>query len=136
MSRKISDSDECIDKKDGYNGVLISPDEMGFLSKETFPISYIKYIKKEDWYIALAKEFPEVKNTKKGEKAKSLEYLQLKAIDAVKFCNTNFPQSKMNGSQNQWIVKPGGLSRGRNIQIFNNFHGILAYTDMAPINGT
>jgi hypothetical protein len=31
---------------------------------------------------------------------------------------------------NQWIVKPGGLSRGRKIKIFSNFHEILQYTDM------
>ena len=28
-----------------------------------------------------------------------------------------------------WIAKPGGLSRGRNIKIFNNFNEILAYTN-------
>ena len=29
-----------------------------------------------------------------------------------------------------WIVKPGGLSRGRNIQVFDNLAKILQYTDI------
>ncbi len=35
-----------------------------------------------------------------------------------------YPQSSINGNGNLWIVKPGGLSRGRNIKIFNNYADI------------
>lgn len=36
----------------------------------------------------------------------------------------------MNVRENLWIVKPGGLSRGRDIQIFNNFTKIISYCGM------
>ena len=29
-----------------------------------------------------------------------------------------------------WIVKPGSLSRGRDIQVFNNLAKILEYTEI------
>ena len=31
---------------------------------------------------------------------------------------------------NLWIVKPGGLSRGRNIRIFRDYHKILEYAEV------
>lgn len=65
VNKKIAEADELIDYKDGYSGVSISPDEQGFLSKDAYPLSYIKYIKKEEWYISIAKEFPEVSKYKK-----------------------------------------------------------------------
>jgi hypothetical protein len=36
----------------------------------------------------------------------------------------------MNGRRNLWIVKPGGMSRGRNIMVFNKLNRILEYTDI------
>ena len=41
-------------------------------------------------------------------------------------------QSKINDEQNLWIAKPGGLSRGRNIKLFNNFQEILNYCNAVP----
>ena len=38
-----------------------------------------------------------------------------------------FPQSLVNGKQNLWIVKPGGLSRGRSIKIFRSLAEIKLY---------
>jgi tubulin monoglycylase TTLL3/8 len=36
----------------------------------------------------------------------------------------------MNGTQNLWIIKPGGLSRGRNIKIFDNYPAICQYVNI------
>ena len=35
-----------------------------------------------------------------------------------------YPQTRMNGKKNIWIVKPAGLSRGRGIELFSSFHEI------------
>ena len=40
------------------------------------------------------------------------------------------PQTKLNGTRNMWIVKPGGLSRGRDIQVFTKLGKILSYTEI------
>ena len=40
------------------------------------------------------------------------------------------PQTDLNGFSNLWIVKPGGLSRGRNIRLFKDFSQILAYAEV------
>ena len=41
-----------------------------------------------------------------------------------------YPQTDLNGYDNLWIVKPGGLSRGRKIRIFKEFQKILAYAEV------
>ena len=43
---------------------------------------------------------------------------------------SKFPQTEMNGLSNLWIVKPGGLSRGRKIRIFRDFQKILEYAEV------
>ena len=40
-----------------------------------------------------------------------------------------FPQTKMNGKENIWIVKPSGLSRGRGIQLFNSYAEIMHHVN-------
>lgn len=40
------------------------------------------------------------------------------------------PQTNLNGHMNSWIVKPGGLSRGRNIKIFDVFSDITNYAEI------
>lgn len=45
-----------------------------------------------------------------------------------------FPQFKINGDKNIWIVKPAGLSRGRGIQVFSNLSDISAYTGVKKTN--
>lgn len=41
-----------------------------------------------------------------------------------------YPQTNLNGNQNLWIVKPGGLSRGRKIKLFDNYIEICQYTEI------
>ena len=41
-----------------------------------------------------------------------------------------FPQTGMNGPNNLWIVKPGGLSRGRKIRLFNDLQQIIDYAEV------
>lgn len=41
-----------------------------------------------------------------------------------------YPQTALNGDMNQWIVKPGGLSRGRKIQIFDSYQQICNYAEL------
>jgi len=43
-------------------------------------------------------------------------------------CHKKFPQFKINGDKNIWIIKPAGLSRGRGIQVFSNLDDITDYT--------
>ena len=38
----------------------------------------------------------------------------------------------MTGVCNLWIVKPGGLSRGRGIRLFKDFSKILEYAEVDP----
>ena len=42
-----------------------------------------------------------------------------------------FPQFKLNGSKNLWIVKPGQRSRGRGIEVKNNYDEIVNYMKVA-----
>lgn len=41
----------------------------------------------------------------------------------------------MNGTSNLWIVKPGGLSRGRKIRLFKDFYKILEYAEVDSAAG-
>jgi tubulin monoglycylase TTLL3/8 len=43
------------------------------------------------------------------------------AIQILEELKSTFPQTEMNGSNNIWIVKPAGLSRGRGIKIFGSW---------------
>ena len=58
--------------------------------------------------------------------SKPLEFAQRPKIekDAIQILDqlkSTFPQTEMNGSNNIWIVKPAGLSRGRGIKIFGSW---------------
>ena len=41
--------------------------------------------------------------------------------------DTQLPQSNINGSENLWIVKPAGLSRGRDIKLVKKYVEILSH---------
>ena len=45
-----------------------------------------------------------------------------------------YPQTNLNGVANLWIVKPGGLSRGRKIKLFDNYAEICHYAEIPYVN--
>ena len=66
LKRRAQDADEVIESgKDSYKTFILSNEEISFLSKESYPESYIKYIKNEDWYAQTLKNLPEIKAIKK-----------------------------------------------------------------------
>lgn len=46
--------------------------------------------------------------------------IEIDAYNTLQELKENFPQTEMNGSNNVWIVKPAGLSRGRGIKLFGS----------------
>lgn len=70
---KIDDAIES--GKDHFKTFMLSDEELSFLAKDSYPLSYIKYIKNEDWYEKSLKQLPELKVLKKQKKSeKSGEY--------------------------------------------------------------
>ena len=51
----------------------------------------------------------------------------MKVEKILKKLEFKFAQFKLNGDRNLWIVKPGWRSRGRGIQIFNNYDDIMKF---------
>jgi tubulin monoglycylase TTLL3/8 len=47
--------------------------------------------------------------------------IEIEAHNVLNALTQKFPQTSINGSNNIWIVKPAGLSRGRGIKLFSNF---------------
>ena len=54
------------------------------------------------------------------EKEEERPEIEAKIIGLIGRLKEKFPQTDMNGSDNIWIVKPAGLSRGRGIKLFNS----------------
>ena len=50
-----------------------------------------------------------------------------KVQQVLKKMDESCPQYKLNGSNNLWIVKPGQSSRGRGIEVYNNYEDIVKY---------
>ena len=54
VMRSIVDKDDIIDNtKEGFKGICITNEEINFLSKDTYPPSFVKYVQKEDWFKAV-----------------------------------------------------------------------------------
>jgi hypothetical protein len=51
--------------KDTFKTFMLTNEELSFLAKDSYPLSYIKYIKNEDWYALSLKQLPELKILKK-----------------------------------------------------------------------
>eukprot|EP00347_Sterkiella_histriomuscorum_P014173 403361882 len=139
IKRKLQDLDQLIDQKgEIYNGFNVSNEECNFLSKIEYPKAYIDYVKKEDWYIRISREFSQfqihkqTKNKKQSQQDPNevISQLYQQCKNIIRQLRHHNPQTNLNGSQNIWIVKPGGLSRGRNIKIFDQFSEITQYTEI------
>lgn len=116
------------------NGLEFHMKEHTFIFRGSYPPSYLKFIKKEDWYLAMKKEVKQYFVKEKGldskeERRRSLwANVYTFAKDLIeRRLPEYFPQTAMNGHRNLWIVKPGGLSRGRQIKIFDNYADICKY---------
>lgn len=50
--------------------------------------------------------------------------------NVLELMEEKFPQFKLNGTRNMWIVKPGGRSRGRGIEVHTNYENIVAHVKL------
>lgn len=51
VKRKSTKIDDVIENcKDTYKTFMLTNEELSFLDKDSYPQSYLKYIKNEDWY--------------------------------------------------------------------------------------
>ena len=94
--------DEVIESgKDTFKTFLLTNEELAFLAKDTYPLSYIKYIKNEDWYALTLKQLPELKAIKKQKNSDKLNTYQIiKDISAniLKVIDSTQIQTKINGT--------------------------------------
>ena len=81
-------------------------------------------IKNLSWYRIIDKMFDRI----------SIDVVISMVEDQIKKMEEALPQSKLNGSENLWIVKPGYQSRGRGIKIFNNIDDIMFHLKRARCN--
>lgn len=123
-------------KDAAVNSLSISKDEQAAITHASYPDSYVKFLLKEDWYIKMfnnvAVHFKKDKTLKsKTEKQQSLwRNIYNFCRQLVQDLQTYYPQTNMNGSNNLWIVKPGGLSRGRKIKLFDSYVEICKYAEL------
>lgn len=91
---------------------------------------------KEDWYIKMfnnvAQHFKKDKSLKSKTEKHQSQWRNIynfckELVQDLKAC---YPQTNLNGSNNLWIVKPGGLSRGRKIKLFDNYVDICKYAEL------
>lgn len=79
-------------------------------------------------------KFPQFKKNKeldtKASHMQMCEEIAERCLELLSQLKEKYPQTEMNGTDNLWIVKPGGLSRGRKIRIFKDFHKILEYAEV------
>jgi len=135
---KTKKIDEVLEsKKDTVaHSFFITAQEQACIMRTGCPEAYVKFLQKEDWFNQLrnnvAHHFIKDKSLKsKAERAHSLwKNIYLMCKNLIEELQQLFPQTNINGMHNQWIVKPGGLSRGRNIRIFDCYAEICKYTDV------
>jgi hypothetical protein len=52
-------------KKNLYTGISLQNSEYQFLLKSQFPKSYLDFVKKEEWYLKIARGMPELRVSSK-----------------------------------------------------------------------
>ena len=100
-------------------------------SPKNISAAYLKFIQKEDWYGKALQKLPQFKkhtqlpsNMQEEVLCDSIAMLCSNLLNELRLIH---PQTSLNGTRNLWIVKPGGLSRGRNIRLFRDYNQILEY---------
>ena len=134
IMRKLTSKnvDKILDqsKKEGercYKGIHLTQSEHAFVLRGDYPDSYIKFIQREEWYeklsSAMSKHFFKDKSLKAKQERKYSYWKNAHQFikNLMQEYSEAFVQCHMNGDKNLWIVKPGGLSRGRKIKIFDNY---------------
>jgi hypothetical protein len=120
IERKLSAKlvDDCLEQKGdkaNFQGISIAQHEHCFILRNAYADTYLKFVQREDWYIQMSNTlnkrlWPDKSSKKQGSFATDVFEYSKKLIKEL---HKYFPQTNLNGTSNQWIVKPGGLSRGR-----------------------
>lgn len=120
----------------------LSQAEHTFILRGSYPASYLNFIKKEDWFLSMKKAMVKHGLHKDKSLRTKIERKESFRDNAYSFARRlierelplYYTQTEMNGCDNLWIVKPGGLSRGRNIKIFNNYAEICSYAEIPQMH--
>ena len=59
-------------------------------------------------------------NNSEDEIEDAMPAIEVEICDVLRDLANKYPQTKINGQDNIWIVKPASLSRGRGIKLFNS----------------
>ena len=59
-------------------------------------------------------------NNSEDEIEDAMPAIEVEICDVLRALANKYPQTKINGQDNIWIVKPASLSRGRGIKLFNS----------------
>lgn len=128
--------DDVLEKQSGkgFSGMSFELHELNFVQRGQYPEAFLKFVNKEEWFLKMQQKInklivKEEQPVKEGrEKQKQFwNNMYYFVQDLMKDLRHYYPQTRINGTMNQWIVKPAGLSRGRKIQIFDNYISICSY---------
>jgi len=132
VRKRLKLVDDKLDKKKGirtdrHSAGTILIEERSFIlrSPKNLSQAYLKYIQKEEWYLKAISSFPQFKKDKSlagpSQQTALCEKVSQTCIELIEKLRLAYPQTDINGYANLWIVKPGGLSRGRKIRLFKDF---------------
>lgn len=142
--RRLMDLDDIIDLKNPPKS-LVSDEEWKIIAKDELNESKLAKKKHKNWLKKMdcGKIAHSLKNAKEEKKKKpkkkkievekeeenfendNEDELMEKCTDICKRLKKKFVQYDLNGTNNIWIVKPAGLSRGRGIEVFASLVEII-----------